>query len=294
MSPIRYMPPNSFPPEMNMAIDEALFSSVVQGRSAGHFRVYRWEPHSLSFGFFQKIERILDIGRIPGSGIGVVRRMTGGKMVFHAREWTFSLCLPMGFISSLCNPNPTFLEIFLRMMQPLLEGLNSLGLPVRFGRSGMVTFRGAPSPDSTRKGGHSGVNCFSSAAGHSVFLGERKLIGSAGICRNGVFSIHGSIPISKIGFPQGVFLAGVDPEPELGMAFLEDSLSTTEIEKVPRVLASAIGMSLGVECIPASLDPQEERCAGILAREKYSHLDWNKTRPEVWDDLAKGLEKPVC
>ena len=65
---------------MNMAIDEALLDSdepVV--------RVYRWEPAAVSIGYFQEAKDVLTSN--------FVRRLTGGKAVYHDNELTYSFVI---------------------------------------------------------------------------------------------------------------------------------------------------------------------------------------------------------
>jgi lipoyl(octanoyl) transferase len=71
---------------MNMAIDEALLdyarNPVV--------RFYRWQSPALSFGYFG---RFADVARYQPKR-DVVRRWTGGGIVFHGEDLTYSLVIP--------------------------------------------------------------------------------------------------------------------------------------------------------------------------------------------------------
>jgi lipoate-protein ligase A len=66
----------------NMAIDEAVSESVGAG-GPPTIRFYGWEPSAVSIGYFQGIEREVDLGRCSDMGIEVVRRRTGGGAVYH-------------------------------------------------------------------------------------------------------------------------------------------------------------------------------------------------------------------
>ena len=77
------------PAALNMAIDEVLARLVAEGsRMESFFRWYEWAPYALSFGYFQRPERWVDIEAAKKRNLHLVRRMTGGKMVFHAKEKT--------------------------------------------------------------------------------------------------------------------------------------------------------------------------------------------------------------
>ncbi len=65
----------------NMAIDEAV-SEAVRAGGPPTIRFYGWSPSAVSIGYFQSIEREVELG----TGVDVVRRRTGGGAVYHDRE----------------------------------------------------------------------------------------------------------------------------------------------------------------------------------------------------------------
>ena len=73
----------------NMAIDEALLNSKIPV-----LRVYSWDPKAISIGYNQNIEKEINIDYCQNNGIDIVRRITGGKAVFHDKEITYSFILP--------------------------------------------------------------------------------------------------------------------------------------------------------------------------------------------------------
>ncbi len=76
---------------INMAIDQLLLERAAE-RQQLWLRVYRWEPATLSLGYFQAAE---ERGRLPlASKLPVVRRATGGGAIVHHWELTYSLCWP--------------------------------------------------------------------------------------------------------------------------------------------------------------------------------------------------------
>lgn len=76
-------------PAFNMALDEALLKSMPRlGRPA--LRFYGWTQTAASFGYFQKyadLERLTSLRPL-------VRRPTGGGLVPHDADWTYSLAFP--------------------------------------------------------------------------------------------------------------------------------------------------------------------------------------------------------
>ena len=76
----------------NMALDEALLSNFKEA-DLPILRLYRWEP-SLSLGRFSKLEESVDRQKIEQSDISYVRRMTGGGILVHGDELSYTLILP--------------------------------------------------------------------------------------------------------------------------------------------------------------------------------------------------------
>lgn len=69
----------------NMAVDTALLELAEQPT----LRIYSWQPHAVSLGYFQSIA---DFGDLP-EHTPIVRRTTGGGAIYHGDELTFSLAL---------------------------------------------------------------------------------------------------------------------------------------------------------------------------------------------------------
>lgn len=68
-----------------MAVDEALLELAA----VPTLRLYGWQPHAVSLGWFQ---RLADFADLP-PGTCVVRRLTGGGAIHHGDELTFALAL---------------------------------------------------------------------------------------------------------------------------------------------------------------------------------------------------------
>jgi lipoate-protein ligase A len=70
----------------NMAVDEWLLETV----SAPVLRIYRWEGSWISLGCFGRISEVPD----SVQNVRFVRRLTGGGIVDHQRDWTYTLVIP--------------------------------------------------------------------------------------------------------------------------------------------------------------------------------------------------------
>jgi lipoate-protein ligase A len=91
----RLIEQGNYSPAMNMAIDQAIYESVASGRELPTIRFYKWMPSSISIGAYQNPKEInLEACRMHN--IGIVRRMTGGRAVFHDKaDFTYSVIAPI-------------------------------------------------------------------------------------------------------------------------------------------------------------------------------------------------------
>ena len=99
----------------NMAIDEALLESAT----VPFIRFYGWHSPALSFGYFG---RFSDVATYAGER-DLVRRWTGGGIVFHGDDLTYSIVLP--------SSDPVFREssmtIYEKIHRTLADTLNGIG-----------------------------------------------------------------------------------------------------------------------------------------------------------------------
>ncbi len=73
----------------NMAIDECLLESAAEHKLPV-LRLYGWDRPSVSFGKFQRYPSELEANFMP------VRRPTGGGVVFHDADLTYTVVIPAG------------------------------------------------------------------------------------------------------------------------------------------------------------------------------------------------------
>jgi len=75
----------------NMAVDEALLLHVRE-LNRPVLRFYAWSEPAASFGYFQRYAEVAKATPLRP----LVRRPTGGGIVPHDRDWTYSVVLPPG------------------------------------------------------------------------------------------------------------------------------------------------------------------------------------------------------
>ncbi len=78
-------------PAFNMALDEALLEAMPRLQKPV-LRFYGWTEPAASFGYFQRFSEVASATLLRP----LVRRPTGGGIVPHDADWTYSLAFPAG------------------------------------------------------------------------------------------------------------------------------------------------------------------------------------------------------
>ena len=172
----------SHDPYYNMAMDEALLNFVSRGEIDPVIRFYTWNPATLSIGYFQRLQKEIDIDKVKEKGYGLVRRQTGGRGVLHDKELTYSVIVP----ESHPNMPSTVTEAYKIISQGLLEGFKNLGFETYF-----AIPRSKEERDKLKQP-RSSV-CFDAPSWYELVVEGRKIAGSAQTRQKGVILQHGSI-----------------------------------------------------------------------------------------------------
>ena len=165
---------------VNMACDEVLLERVA----VPTLRIYRWEKPAVSFGYFIRHTALATIAQ----GREIVRRMTGGGIVEHGNDLTYSLILPAAHPLAECPPRESYRAI---------HSAIATWLELR----GIIT-RLSPTP----AGGPANV-CFESAAEFDLVAGAQKVAGAAqrrtrhGLLHQGSVQYHGVSEVDRAAFP---------------------------------------------------------------------------------------------
>lgn len=135
-----------------MALDEVLLLRL----KAPLLRVYCWERPAVSFGYFEKFEPIRS--RYPATDW--VRRWTGGGVVPHGCDFTYSLLVPLNERLMRLRPSDSYRAIH--------EGIAGV-----LSRCGSAVSVAARSDEKISRA------CFENATQHDVLLHGRKIAGAA-------------------------------------------------------------------------------------------------------------------
>ena len=148
---------------MNMAVDEAL----LEHAAAPSIRFYRWHSPALSFGYFGKFADVAAYALARD----LVRRWTGGGIVFHGEDLTFSIVIPASYTAF----GESSISIYERIHDALCRVLNALGQPAVV--TGGVTGPGRFAKEAAVSAG--GYNCFANPVHADVMIDGRKVAGAA-------------------------------------------------------------------------------------------------------------------
>jgi len=157
----------------NMSLDDYLAKNP---NGISSLRIYEWNPQTISLGYHQSPE-ILDLSKIGLSGIGLVRRPTGGRAIFHAEEITYSLILN--------GNNAPLARVYEKIHTAIAQALSRIKI-----ESDLVMTKNNRDELSPRSDRYS---CFTSSARTELEYMGKKIVGSAGKRYNDSLLIHGSI-----------------------------------------------------------------------------------------------------
>ena len=250
----------------NMATDEALFISYKEGISRPTLRLYGWRPASLSIGCFQNPREVLDLENGATCGISFVRRPTGGGIIFHHHELTYSLVLAQTDIGLSKHVK----ESFEKITSFLITAYQTLGVQASFAKE----FNEKSIPNEKRAD-----FCFSRNEDYDILIQGKKIGGNAQKRRKNIILQHGSIPFS---FDKNTVVRLIK-NPKLIESL--NILCLKEITQLPMdplafsdALIHAFGCHFNVKPEKSDLTKKEKVLRDELIVNKYANPEWNMDR----------------
>jgi lipoyl(octanoyl) transferase len=249
-------------PYVNMAIDEALLLAHDQCKSYPTLRVYGWLPASFSIGYSQDPRIELDLEKCRREGVPFVRRMTGGGIVFHARELTYSIVCSENSITEKCFAKETY-KILCSF---IVEAYNSMGIKAEFSAT-------ADKPPKT------GWVCFKERERYDIQIKGKKIGGNAQRRKKGLIFQHGSIPLYPDFNKSLKFLNKRPARIEDNACSLSDAMKRgIGYDEFKDIFVDSFKKTFSAELIQDTLNPEEEALQNILLHSKYKTKQWNFLR----------------
>ncbi len=250
-------------PYFNMAMDEALFLAY-QGYWQDFkldlpvFRLYQWQPYALSLGYSQKAGRelVLENCEVP-----FVRRITGGGILFHAEEVTYSIIAREDDFGNF----PSIKESYRHICGFLLFFYAKLGIKACFACE-----------EETQGLGEFSSFCLAGRERYDIVTAGKKIGGNAQRRRKKYLLQHGVVPIDlQLGRVEKCIK---DFSPR-GYTSLQNTLGGIGSVKVKKYLQEAFieifnakPVELKKEVIYKSILSRAEE----LIKTKYANPKWNR------------------
>ncbi|PLX68837.1 MAG: lipoate--protein ligase family protein [Denitrovibrio sp.] len=238
----------------NMALDEALLINFKEG-SSPVLRLYGWEPAAVSIGRFQKISDFLNAAECTARNIPIVRRITGGGMIYHHKELTYSIVATPEHLGVSKKPADAYRKI----CGFLLEFYRRLWMEADF----------AMDTKGWQFGGRENF-CFAANEQYDIVINGKKIGGNAQRwLKNAVFQ-HGSIPVENC-IEQASSLLISKPD-----NILESSTSLKEqgVDETYRYLFTLMKDSFLAKTYDDALTDAEKATMNELLETKYKPDSW--------------------
>jgi lipoate-protein ligase A len=253
-----------------MAIDEAIFRQAQRTSMMPTLRCYGWCNPSVSLGYFQQVEKEIDLTVCRKEGVDIVCRPTGGKAVYHDDDLTYAVVAGEQDAFFPADIMGTYRVI----SQCIAASLRQFGMEVELAgrRSG-----GGPACLKT--------SCFSVPSHFELLVANKKICGSAQVRSRSVFLQHGSLlmtfdPVKTY----EVMLPHLEPK-EDHIRRLRESITSMSDHlalghgmhlKVCSALKQAFAEHFNITFREGALTPAEEGLKTKLLQTKYRRENWNR------------------
>lgn len=254
----------------NMAIDEAVLLETIHHNKPPTLRFYGWSRPAVSIGYFQELTKEINDDRCRLSDVKVVRRITGGKAVYHRDEITYSVVA-----GSSTGLFPDDIARTYRIISLcLLRGLSNLGIRAKLAETASIGVDRKPDLDAC---------CFSVPAGNELMVDGRKICGSAQTRTRGGFIQHGSLLMTFDPVETADMILSSDA-PDCHAKLRKSVTAVNELlpspvsaETLCFALKKGFVDELGIDMTEGTLTPAEKALSRRLVK-KYESDAWNRDR----------------
>ncbi len=237
----------------NMALDEALLEGYQEG-DLPILRLYGWKP-ALSLGRFSNARKNVDIQRLELEKFACIRRMTGGGVLVHGGDLSYTLILPRKLLR-----DKGVKESYRYLCGFLIRLYKKLGQNAHF------------ACDLQLDGGRSDI-CLANNEAYDIVIEGKKMGGNAQRHTQQALFQHGSIPMRvDESYLKPFFLK------ESGLehaATLQRLGREVVYEDLAGLLREVFSKTFDVNVVADTLRLSEKQRAKELLACKYSQKRWN-------------------
>jgi lipoyl(octanoyl) transferase len=195
----------------NMALDEEILTRYLED-GIPVLRVYRWQSPSFTYGVSQRPEGEIDLARCLSDGVEVVKRMTGGGVLFHNDEITYSFACSKEDVK---EPQGVFVS-YRQICAFLIRFYESLGLKAAFALDAQG-FQNRCAPHKL---------CSASHEKYDIVINGKKIGGNAQKRKRQAIFQHGSISCSIDWNLLRLYLKGLPQDISSGVTTLCQELTS--------------------------------------------------------------------
>ncbi|ODS33634.1 MAG: Octanoyltransferase LipM [Candidatus Scalindua rubra] len=248
-------------PYMNMAIDDVLTSKCIDSDNGKPtIRFYTWKVPSYSIGYFQNTENSFKI--LKEKGIPIVRRPTGGGIVYHGNDITFSIIKR----KTHNNKSEDITSFYKLIGKSILRGLKKLGftctLYIQEKTTNVSGFaKTDPNDYLTRQS-----FCSVTPAKYDVLIKGNKIAGYAARRSQGTILCQGYLDLSRIISLRDVYENWKDKY---------NNSRTKTINLLFNNLASSFEKVFRITLTSTQLTEEEKILAHKIRDKKYACKEWN-------------------
>jgi lipoate-protein ligase A len=240
---------------MNMAIDEAILQSRIEGQVPNTLRFYRWQPSAVSVGKNQNPDNEIYLDTCRRLGVDIVRRISGGGAVYHSYggEVTYSVTAKTADIGT-----SDVTSVYTKIYEAIKDALRLLGITADFSTG-------------------DAKNC------PNLTINGKKISGSSQTISRGVVLQHGTL-LRSINLPEmfvllrlrNVTCSQAADIAKRKITSIQNELGHSVMpETVANALAQGFKAMLKIQLDLGELTSKEIELANKFCKEKYSTLKWN-------------------
>lgn len=170
--------------QTNMDIDDNLLQAMG-AEDSPILHLYKWKEESITYGHFIKTDHFFDMEKVRKNFFELARRPTGGGIIFHSWDYTFSVLVP----SNNRRFSRNTLENYQWINQVVLEAIQDLYPDTLVIHKKSVAYKG-----------NTKYFCMAKPTIYDILLGEKKVVGAAQRRRRNGLLHQGSISISMPDF----------------------------------------------------------------------------------------------
>jgi len=228
-------------PAYATACDEAMMMARHQDIIPNSLHLYRRATPTVSIGYFEKMEEVVDIEQVRSRGVDPVRRVSGGSAIFtDSGQLIYSVILDSQTVPE--SPGETFEFI----CQGIIKALELLDVAAEF----------KPVND--------------------ILVSGRKISGSAQTRKWGVVLQHGTLMVdTDFETMFAVLKPGRKGRTKDSLTSLAKELNPVpSMERVKKAVVDGFSSAFNVDVIKGALTGYEERTTERLMKERYGREDY--------------------